>query len=204
MLVDTVINTVVHLVNPVVAVLALPLILVALELLWIIYARNFHPLADIPGPWLASVSRLWVMRRLKAGDMDKVQRNLHRRYGPLIRIAPNEISCADPEAIKLLYRTAAPLTKTDFYPVWGNPRMSKYRDNFSQVDERLHSERRRIVNHVYSLSNVLQSEASIDRVTTVMVEKLSQLAQSGGDCDLGTWIQWQVNVEKACWSIFTG
>ncbi|OAL30862.1 hypothetical protein AYO20_08555 [Fonsecaea nubica] len=190
MLVDTIINTVTSSVHPVVAVLALPLALVLLEVAWIIYARNFHPLADVPGPWLASVSRLWVMRRLKVGDMDQVQRNLHRRYGPLVRIAPNEIACSDPEAIKVLYRTAAPLTKTDFYPVWGNPRMSKYADNFSQVNERLHSERRRIVNHVYSLSNVLQSEASIDRVTTVMVEKLTQLAQRGQDCDLGTWIQW--------------
>ncbi|EXJ66816.1 uncharacterized protein A1O5_10011 [Cladophialophora psammophila CBS 110553] len=122
--------------------------------------------------------------------MFEVQHKLHRRYGPLIRIAPNKVSCSGPETIKLLYRTAAPLTKTDFYPVWGNPRMSKYRDNFSQVDERLHSERRRIVNHVCSLSNVLQSEASIDRVITVMVEKLSQMARSGRDCDLGASIQW--------------
>lgn len=41
---------------------------------WIIYARTLHPLAKIPGPWLASVSRLWYMIQIYRGDMDKTQR----------------------------------------------------------------------------------------------------------------------------------
>lgn len=51
---------------------------------------------------------------------DNVHRQLHAKYGPLLRIAPNEIACADPNAIKLVYRTQNALNKTDFYPVWNN------------------------------------------------------------------------------------
>lgn len=157
---------------------------------WIVYTRVFHPLSKVPGPWIASVSRLWVIYRLAKGDMDQVQRNLHARYGPLIRIAPNEVACADPHAIKQIYRTQNALTKTDFYPVWGNTEISKYRDHFSVVNEKLHSERRRIVSHVYSLANVLQSEHAIDRCCIVLTEKLIKLAQNGVVCDLSPWLQW--------------
>lgn len=48
--------------------------LVLYSLGWIIYARTLHPLAKIPGPWLASVSRLWYMIQIYRGDMDKTQR----------------------------------------------------------------------------------------------------------------------------------
>ncbi|RMZ80495.1 hypothetical protein DV736_g6662, partial [Chaetothyriales sp. CBS 134916] len=184
------VNAIIEVLSPGVAVLSLLMILLAMEVIWIIYARKFHPLAGIPGPWLASVSRLWVILKLHGGDMDIQQRQLHKTYGYLVRIAPNEIACSDPEAIQKLYRAQNPLTKTDFYPVWGSRVISKYPDNFSGVDERLHSQRRRIVNHVYSLSNVLQSEARIDRCTLILVDMFTRIAQNTDICDLGTWLQW--------------
>lgn len=52
--------------------------------------------------------------------LDNVGRQLHAKCGPLLRIAPNEIACADPNAIKLVYRTQNALNKTDFYSVWNN------------------------------------------------------------------------------------
>ena len=159
-------------------------------LLWIIYARWFHPLRNVPGPWLASVSRLWILYVTWRGDMDHVQRELHQKYGSLIRVAPNECICSDPDAIKKIYRAKNPLTKTDFYPPWGNGAISKHPDSFSVTDERLHVERRRIVNHVYSLSNVLQSEQYIDECSTLFIKRLGSLADSGTTLDLGEWLQW--------------
>ena len=159
-------------------------------ILWIIYARTLHPLAGIPGPWLASVSRVWIILKTRRGHMDEIQRALHAQYGPLIRIAPNEIACSEPEAIKQIYRTQAPLTKTDFYPPWRNTSMSKYPDNFSGTDEKLHSERRRIVNNVYTLSNVLQSEVYIDKCSNLFVEKMREFADKRTQVDLGEWLQW--------------
>jgi hypothetical protein len=57
------------------------------------------------------------MYRIYVGDMHEVKRRLHEQYGPIIRIAPNEISTAEPLAISKIYRNQAPLTKTDFYSV---------------------------------------------------------------------------------------
>lgn len=170
----------------------IPLMTATYWLSWVVYARLFHPLARIPGPWLASVSRLWIVLHTKYGDMEHKQRALHKKYGPLIRIAPDECACSDPQAIKLLYRTQRPLTKTDFYPVWGNKKFSKYPDLFSVTDERLHADRRRIVNNVYTLSNVLQLEEYIDTCSKLFSKRLGEFSDQRSIVDLGAWLQWYV------------
>lgn len=122
--------------------------------------------------------------------MDAIQRELHGRYGPLVRIAPDEIVCSDPEAIRKIYPTEKPLTKTDFYPIWGNNTFSKYPDNFSGTDEKLHSERRRIVNNVYSMSTVLTLESYIDNCSKLFAERMGGFADAQTVLDLGEWLQW--------------
>jgi hypothetical protein len=82
------------------------LALVAYALLWVTYARLLYPLKHVPGPFWASVTRLWIVYHVWSGDMDVVQRTLHQQNGVLIRIGPNEIACADPEAIRKIYPTS--------------------------------------------------------------------------------------------------
>ncbi|KAI0120995.1 cytochrome P450 oxidoreductase [Xylariales sp. AK1849] len=156
---------------------------------WIIYAQCFHPLSKVPGPWIASVSRLWYIVQVAKGDMEKTQRQLHAKHGPLIRIAPNELACAAPDAIKTIYPTSLGLNKTDFYPVWNTHSFSKHRDMFSETNDKAHGERRRIINHVYSLANVLQSEPYIDHCSALFLERLGEHTDSEKPFDLGKWLQ---------------
>ena len=142
--------------------------------LWLVYARTLHPLASVPGPFWATVTRSWYMYRIYVGDMEKVQRRLHDQYGPLVRIAPNEVSTAEPSAIPKIYRNQKPLTKTDFYPIWGGSTISKQPDQFTCIDERVHSNYRRIVNPVYTLGNVLKTEEHIDKCVRVFVQRLGE------------------------------
>lgn len=48
-------------------------------LLSIVYARTFHSLAKIPGPFWPSISRTWLMYRMYLGDLETHQRALHER-----------------------------------------------------------------------------------------------------------------------------
>lgn len=157
---------------------------------WTVYTRFFHPLSHIPGPFWASVSRIWYVYRIRQGDMEVVQRKLHARYGPLIRIAPDEVACADPDAIRKIYRTQAPLAKTHFYPVWGSNNFSKYPDLFVDTDEKLHSSQRRIVNNVYSMSTILTLEQYIDDCSAQLIQRLDGYAASKTIVDLGQWLHW--------------
>ena len=124
--------------------------------------------------------------------MDIVQRGLHRKYGPLVRIGPDEIACSDPEAIRKIYPTSRVLTKASFYTIWHNKTFSKHPDNFSNTDERLHSERRRIVNIVYSMSRILTLEPYIDTCSKLFVQRMGEFADSHTAIDLGDWLQWYV------------
>ena len=49
------------------------------------------PLAKYPGPFLASVSRLWYTYINWRGIQHEVLETLHIKYGDIIRIAPNEV-----------------------------------------------------------------------------------------------------------------
>ena len=60
-------------------------------------------LRDIPGPFLASLSDLWQLVHCYRGD-SRHEYLLHRKYGsPLLRLGPDKISVADPEAIRVIY-----------------------------------------------------------------------------------------------------
>lgn len=73
-------------------VVALPIIIL---LGWIIYTITLHPLSRVPGPFLARISRLWYLRKIWTEDVEKYERALHAKHGPLVRIAPNEVSCSE-------------------------------------------------------------------------------------------------------------
>jgi len=48
---------------------------------WIIYCLYLHPLRSIPGPFLASISRAWIVFKTWTGDMEHTQRALHNKHG---------------------------------------------------------------------------------------------------------------------------
>ncbi|KAF2633131.1 cytochrome P450 [Macroventuria anomochaeta] len=150
---------------------------------WILYARCIHPLAKFPGPLLASVTRLWLIFDVASGNAEKSQRRLHEKY------APDEVAIADPDAIKTIYGAHSGFTKTDFYlpfrATWG-----RYPDAFTNLDERQHAERRRIVSSLYSLSNILQLEEGIDACIEMLVGRLKERAATNRAVDMAEWVQW--------------
>lgn len=157
--------------------------------IWITYTVFFHPLKHIPGPFLARISRLWITLHSIRGDMEHEQRRLHKKYGALVIIAPDEVACAAPEAKNIIYPMKSANPKTDFYSMWQNPSIGNFHDHFSQRDEKVHATRRRIVNHVYTLSNILRSEEYIDKCSALFMQRMAEYADAGQVVDLGEWLQ---------------
>lgn len=65
------------------------------SLAWLLYTLTLHPLSGVPGPLLAKISRFWYLHKIWTEDVEKHERALHAKHGPLIRIAPNEVSCSE-------------------------------------------------------------------------------------------------------------
>ncbi|KAF2109486.1 cytochrome P450 [Lophiotrema nucula] len=63
----------------------------------------FHPLSKYPGPKLWAATRIPYVISLLQGSLNRDMLELHRRYGDIIRLAPDELSFATEDAWRDIY-----------------------------------------------------------------------------------------------------
>jgi hypothetical protein len=78
-------------------------ILLCLLIGTISYRLLLHPLAGVPGPRLAAVSNIWLAYQVRNGKSVLVGKKLHQRYGPVVRVGPNEVWFNSKESFKAIY-----------------------------------------------------------------------------------------------------
>ncbi|KAF8904735.1 high nitrogen upregulated cytochrome P450 monooxygenase 2 [Gymnopilus junonius] len=61
-----------------------------------------HPLARHPGPVLCRISKLWMAYISFRGKQHEYFKELHLRYGPIVRVGPNELSVTDKDSILII------------------------------------------------------------------------------------------------------
>jgi len=59
----------------------------------------FHPLARYPGPMLCKVSMIYTTLQNVRGKRHVFLQDLHKKYGDIVRVGPNEVSIRDVSAI---------------------------------------------------------------------------------------------------------
>jgi benzoate 4-monooxygenase len=81
-----------------------PYTLILLPVLYYLfpYIRS-SSIRSIPGPRLASLSNLWLLYQCRRGRRYRAVDQAHKRYGTLVRIQPDHVSVADPDAIPIIY-----------------------------------------------------------------------------------------------------
>lgn len=82
-----------------------PAIAVAVVLAYFIvpYFTTFGALRDIPSPFGAQFTNLWLLSACRRGKRYQLVDEEHKKLGPLVRIAPNHVSVADHKAIQAIY-----------------------------------------------------------------------------------------------------
>jgi cytochrome P450 len=70
---------------------------------YVIYTLYLHPLSHIPGPTFARWTSLYLYRLSYTGIEASAIDALHAKYGPVVRIAPNEVDIADGAALHTVY-----------------------------------------------------------------------------------------------------
>lgn len=81
------------------------LALLVLALTVALYRITFHPLARVPGPKLAAMSDFWYAKNIVQGRMAKLGLEMHKKYGDVVRVGPNEVWFNTPEAFDQIYCT---------------------------------------------------------------------------------------------------
>ncbi|KFZ20437.1 hypothetical protein V501_00139 [Pseudogymnoascus sp. VKM F-4519 (FW-2642)] len=145
----------------------------------IIYSTWFHLISKVPGPLLARHTEFWRTKRYFRGTWLEEVVKLHEEYGPVVRIALNEISFVfvNECGLKELYGHGKPSQKTQWYDTWVIPGMGD--SFFAMTDRNIHRRLRSRVSGTYSMFAILGMEELITEVMDLNLNVLSKIAASG-------------------------
>lgn len=168
----------------------------------VLYKRYASPLRRYPGPFLASCSRLWKVISTVKGQTNWEHIELHRKYGSIVRIAPNEVSISSPTAARTLLSAGKRFYKTDFYAVFPPPQNA---DIFTEIREDVHAMKKKVANVPYSMAAMRQLSPFIDDTIEVLAQRIGEFCPDpSGDrqgkgyetlsgrhvVDLGAWLHY--------------
>ncbi|KIX01993.1 uncharacterized protein Z518_07932 [Rhinocladiella mackenziei CBS 650.93] len=173
---------------------ALPPVLLAGFFLsiWILYLAVSYirdPLRNIPGPFVARFTRLWYLNEVAGGHFEKTNIQLHRKYGSIVRIAPNYYSIDDTEAIKTIYGHGTSFVKGKWYIASGNPKSAEP-DLFTDLNPETHAVNRRNVASLYSMTSLMGMEPYAVECAQILVKKFTEFAHSRSPINLQVWLQY--------------
>ncbi|KAI1298515.1 cytochrome P450 family protein [Xylaria venustula] len=154
--------------------------------IYIVYQSVFSPLASFPGPLAAKLSKVWRAYGMYKGTWHRDIVELHRKYGPVVRIGPNELSVADPEAFRQIYSVSKTFRKSASYAV---AQGSRPFDLVNERNEKKHGAQRKLVARPYSMDSTKRFEPAIDVLLDSLLHKLDDFAKSSQVFDLGFWVQ---------------
>ncbi|OBT68006.1 hypothetical protein VE03_01548 [Pseudogymnoascus sp. 23342-1-I1] len=147
------------------------------------------PVRQIPGPFLARFTRLWYFRQVLCGDFDQVNIQLHRRYGPIVRIAPDEYSFEDLQAVKIIYGHGTKFAKAPWYNASGVPSNHPRMNLFTDRDMKNHADNRRKVANLYSMTALLKMEPSVNACIEIILQRFDEFTSSKQSINMHHWLQ---------------
>ncbi|KAL2038432.1 hypothetical protein N7G274_008771 [Stereocaulon virgatum] len=89
--------------NPTSALALLLASVLSYNVVRVIYNIVLHPLAKYDGPLSWRALRFPFVKTMVSGDLPHRIKRLHEQYGPIVRVAPDELSFTDPAAWRDIY-----------------------------------------------------------------------------------------------------
>ncbi|KAK7973454.1 hypothetical protein PG988_007588 [Apiospora saccharicola] len=154
----------------------------------VFYRLYLHPLAGFPGPRLAAVTRYFEAYYdvVCNGQYTFKIAEMHKKYGPIIRISPHELHISDPSFYEKLYNHDGPWDKYDWaWDAFGAPLST-----ICTVKHDLHKRRRAVLNPFFSKASVASRIDIIQRSVSELCRKVDEFAgsQSSSQISLGVAI----------------
>ncbi|KZT66218.1 cytochrome P450 [Daedalea quercina L-15889] len=153
-----------------------------------------HPLAMYPGPLPCKITKLWLVYQANTGKLHEYMRRLHAKYGPVVRIGPNEISVVDVDLIpRILGSEGMPKGS-----LWEGRRISGKRgagaknNRGNLIGNRYkdrHAEARKTWNRAFTPAALKDYELILVRRVAQLVDELKNRG-TAGPVDLSLWLSY--------------
>lgn len=154
-----------------------------------VYLLYLHPLSHIPGPRLWVLSRFPYALSLRKGHLAVRLKELHVEYGPLVRIASNEVSIIHQEAWNDIFSYQTNFPKN---PIWYQHRPKTVGTGIIAVPVSEHSRYRRTFAPAFTEKAVREQEPLILRhIDNMIVELKKEVAvNDGSPTDFLKWLEY--------------
>jgi hypothetical protein len=143
----------------------------------VVYRLFFHPLAKFPGPKLAAASFLveGYYDVIKRGKYCHKIAEYHQKYGPIVRINPQELHIFDPSYFDNIYCGKGRWEKPPFMVRSIDLGFS----SFGTLDHDLHRLRRGSLNRFFSKQKVVALQHVIQDLANKLCDKLERHCNNG-------------------------
>jgi cytochrome P450 len=154
-----------------------------------LYNLFLHPLHKFPGPLTAGATGLWKTSRSLRGTIVHDVKKLHDQYGPVVRIAPDELSFIDSRAWKDIYghHGSYEMEKDPkFYNMTGN----LVDRSILNADRNLHGFLRRQLSHGFSERSMRDQAPLIMDYLDLLISQLERVSKGNKPVNMVAWLNY--------------
>ncbi|KAK3984527.1 cytochrome P450 [Cladorrhinum sp. PSN332] len=153
-----------------------------------VYFLYFHPLSKVPGPKLYAISDIPYMNQIARGTWPPKLKELHDKYGPVVRTTPTDVSFTTPSAWKTIYghraagQASFPKDRKSYHPTpSGHP-------NIVNANDADHRRQRKLLSHAFSDKALRGQEDIMKHYIDLFIRRMHERAQSPNPVvDIVSW-----------------
>ncbi|KAI0379537.1 cytochrome P450 [Hypomontagnella monticulosa] len=153
-----------------------------------IYLSYFHPASRFPGPKLAAISNLWYAYQWLSGRYPWAVEEALRKYGDVVRVAPNELVFITPQAASDIYtkhtKNQEHFTKVDVAIGFGDDGITW------EKDPAKHRKMAKGLSASFSVKALNALEPIMHKYIDVFIQRMKEIGDTDRGIELKTWTDW--------------
>ncbi|KAI0145050.1 cytochrome P450 [Xylariaceae sp. FL1272] len=154
-----------------------------------IYNVYLHPAAAYPGPRLAAVSNIWYAYHWATGRYPWAIQKVLKKYGDVVRIAPNELVFITPQAFTDIYEPQTAglehFPKTNFMDLGIGDNALLW-----EMDPVKHHKDAKQVAPAFSFRAVKEKEVTMNKYIEAFIQKMNKIGDDEEGIELKAWTDW--------------
>lgn len=155
-----------------------------------IHRLLFSALARFPGPRLWALTRLPYVISLLRGNLAQDIRQIHEEYGDAVRVAPNEVSFATPDAWRDVHTTRSCQRPFPKNPLWYQPPPGQVFSLPTTPNYTDHARMRGLLKGAFTERALQDQESVIQSYVDLLISSLHDKASSGVSVDMVDWFNY--------------